>query len=150
MSEHTAHIEWKRTSNDFSYDAYSRDHTWAFEGGETVKASAATAYMGSENRVDPEEALVAALSSCHMLTFLAIAARKRLIVDSYTDHAVGIMEKNDAGKLAVTRAILRPDIRFSGDKIPTDEQIAKMHRLAHQECFIANSVTTEISIETPS
>jgi organic hydroperoxide reductase OsmC/OhrA len=149
MSEHTANIAWKRTSDDFSYDAYSRDHTWSFPSGDVVRASAAPAYLGAENRVDPEEAFVAALSSCHMLTFLAIAARKRMIVDDYSDHAVGFMEKNDGGKLAVTRVVLHPDVRFSGDRIPTDEQLAKMHHLAHQECFIANSVTTRITIEPP-
>jgi len=150
MSEHKAHIAWQRTSDDFTYDAYTRDHTWTFEGGEVVKASAAPSYLGSENRVDPEEALVAALSSCHMLTFLAIAAKKRLTVDCYIDQAVGFMGKNEAGKLVITRTILRPDIKFSGEKIPTPEQIDKMHHLAHQECFIANSVITEISIESPT
>jgi len=149
MNEHAAHIAWRRGSDDFSYDAYSRDHTWSFPSGDVVNASAAPAYLGTENRVDPQEAFVAALSSCHMLTFLAIAARKRLVVDRYSDHAVGFMEKNDNGKLAVTRVILRPDIRFSGERIPTDEQIAKMHHLAHQECFIANSVTTQITLESP-
>jgi len=146
MSEHKAKITWKRTSDDFRYDNYNRDHDWAFEGGVQVPASAAAAYLGSAERVDPEESFVASLSSCHMLTFLAIAAKKRMVVDSYVDEAVGFMKKNERGKLAVTHVELRPQIVFSGEKIPTSEQIEKMHHLSHEECFIANSVTTQIDV----
>jgi organic hydroperoxide reductase OsmC/OhrA len=146
MSEHKATITWKRTTDDFRYENYNRDHEWKFEGGVQVPASAAVAYLGSPHHVDPEEAFVASLSSCHMLTFLAIAARKRLTVDSYEDHAIGYMEKNEQGRLAVTRVELRPKIAFSGDKHPTPEQIDKMHHSSHKECFIANSVMTEVVV----
>ncbi len=146
MSEHRATVAWRRDSDDFSYEGYTRDHTWTFEGGTSVPASAAPAYLGSAARVDPEEAFVAALSSCHMLTFLAIAAKKRLVVDAYRDAAVGFMEKNEAGQLAVTRVVLRPEIAFSGEA-PDGDALARLHHLAHEQCFIANSVRTEVTVE---
>lgn len=147
MSEHRVTVKWKRELNDFSYAKYDRTHEWIFEGGAVVKASAAPVYLGKFELVDPEEAFAASLSSCHMLTFLAIASRKRFIVDSYEDHAVAIMTMNSNGKLAVTKTFLRPKITFSGAKIPDDAQILEMHHTSHEECFIANSVLTEIIIE---
>ncbi len=146
MSEHRATVAWRRDSDDFTYQGYTRDHTWTFEGGTSVAASAAPAYLGSAARVDPEEAFVAALSSCHMLTFLAIAAKKRLVVDAYRDAAVGFMEKNEAGQLAVTRVVLRPEIAFS-EEAPDGDALARLHHLAHEQCFIANSVRTEVTVE---
>lgn len=148
VSEHKATVSWQRETADFSYESYDRNHTWHFEGGCEVAASAAPDFLGSDDRVDPEEAFVAAISSCHMLTFLAIAARRRLVVDRYLDRAVGTMEKNEAGRLAVTRVVLRPEIEFAGAP-PGAEQIAKLHELSHRECFIANSVRTEIAVEPP-
>jgi organic hydroperoxide reductase OsmC/OhrA len=147
MSEHRVLLKWQRTSQDFAYESYNRDHTWAFDGGVTIHASAAPAYRGNPERVDPEEALVAAISSCHMLTFLAIASRKKLVVDAYDDDATGYMTKNAQGKLAITRCILRPLVRFGGSAVPSAEELAKMHELAHHECFIANSVLTEVTVE---
>ena len=147
MSEHKATITWKRATESFSYEAYNRDHLWIFDGGIQLAASASPAYQGNPLNVDPEEAFVAALSSCHMLTFLALASRKRFIVDSYNDDAVGFLEKNDQGKLAITRAILRPKISFSGPTVPTAEQLTDLHHRSHQECFIANSVKTDIAVE---
>jgi organic hydroperoxide reductase OsmC/OhrA len=144
MAEHKVSVHWKRTIDDFAYEAYTRDHTWVFEGGIEVPASAAPAFRGNPMRVDPEEAFVAALSSCHMLSLLAIASRKHFRLDSYDDDAVGHLEKNAAGKLVVTRVYLRPRIKFSGERIPTLEQIEKLHHQAHEECFIANSVKTEV------
>ncbi len=146
MSEHKAKITWQRTSQDFKYENYNREHEWTFEGGVKVPASSAPEYLGNAECVDPEEAFVASLSSCHMLTFLAIAAKKRLTVDSYTDQAIGYMNKNQNGKLAITKVELRPKITFSGEKIPTAEQIEKMHHSSHRECFIANSVKTEVVV----
>jgi organic hydroperoxide reductase OsmC/OhrA len=108
MSEYRAAIRWTRESSDFSYDSYDRNHGWKFGSGVEVAASAAPEFRGDPERVNPEEAFVAAIAGCHMLTFLAIAARKRLVVDSYTDKATGYMEKNAAGKLAITRVVLRP------------------------------------------
>jgi len=138
-------VAWERTTEDFSYEAYSRNHLWRFEGGVEVPASAAPAFLGEGERVDPEEAFVAALSSCHMLTFLAIAARKRLVVDGYRDAAVGFLEKNAAGKLAITRVVLRPEVSFR--EPPPETVVERMHHTAHAECFIASSVTTEVRVE---
>ncbi|HVE12357.1 MAG TPA: OsmC family protein [Elusimicrobiota bacterium] len=146
MSEHKASIRWRRETPGFGYEEYNREHSWSFDAGIQVGASAAPAYKGKPDRVDPEEAFVAAMSSCHMLTFLAIASRKRLVVESYEDDAVGQLEKNEAGKLAVTRCVLRPRVAFSGTQ-PSKEELAKLHEQAHQNCFIASSVRTAIAIE---
>lgn len=146
MSEHKAAIIWARNGADFSYKTYSRDHVWRFDNGVETPASAAPAYLGNPQRVDPESAFVAALSSCHMLTFLALASYKGFVVDNYDDNAVGFLEKNANGKLAVTRVELRPRILFSGDKQPTQADLDWLHEKAHKECFIANSVTTEVSV----
>src|SRR5690242_11244969 len=119
MSEHKATIEWRRETPDFAYETYNRDHDWAFDAGVTARDAANPAYLGNESCVDPEEAFVASLSSCHMLTFLALAAKKRYIVDDYHDEAVGILAKDATGNLSVTRVTLRPQVSFSGDKIPS-------------------------------
>ncbi len=147
MSEHKATIEWQRNGVDFGIRNYSRNHIWRFSGGVETPASAAPAYLGDPSRVDPEAALVAALSSCHMLTFLAVASMKGFVIDSYEDHAVGWLEKNAAGKVAVTRVELRPKIVFSGDKRPTQVDLDAMHEKAHDDCFVANSVTTAVSVK---
>jgi organic hydroperoxide reductase OsmC/OhrA len=146
MSEHKATIEWKRASEDFEANTYSRDHAWRFEGGHETPASAAPEYLGNKERVDPESAFVASLSSCHMLTFLFLCARKRFVVDRYTDAAVGFLEKNAEGKMAVTRVELRPEVEFSGEKRPSGEELAELHERAHRDCFIANSVTTRVEV----
>jgi len=147
MSEHRVSVRWERGGVDFSYETYPRDHVWSFAGGVVVPASGAPEFLGNPERVDPEAAFVAALSSCHMLTFLAIASRRRLVVDSYEDAAVGILEKNGAGRLAVTRVTLRPKIQFGGPEAPSKEELSKLQEQAHRECFIANSVLTAITIE---
>jgi organic hydroperoxide reductase OsmC/OhrA len=147
MSEHKVTVEWKRETPDFSYQSYNRDHDWSFDAGVTLRASAAPAYLGNANCVDPEEAFVASLSSCHMLTFLAIASRKRFVLDGYHDEAVGVLEKDAAGRLAINRVTLRPKVRFSGEKTPTPEEVTQMHEQAHHGCFIANSVKTEVIVE---
>ena len=146
MSEHTAKVQWRRTSEAFDYATYNRDHLWSFKGRHEVPASAAPEYRGNPDRVDPESAFVASLSSCHMLTFLAVCARKRFVVESYSDEAVGYLEKNESGKLAITRAELHPIIEFSGERRPAGEELKALHELAHAECFIANSVTTKITV----
>ncbi|MBI1239452.1 MAG: OsmC family peroxiredoxin [Alphaproteobacteria bacterium] len=147
MSEHRASIAWRRQTPGFGYDEYNRAHEVSYDAGITVPASASPEFRGEAERVDPEETFVAALSSCHMLTFLAIAARKRFVVDSYTDEAVGVMTKNDRGKLWVSKVTLRPRIVFGGDKQPTAEEVEHMHHSAHENCFIALSVKTDITIE---
>ena len=148
MSEHKVNVQWARGGEDFSTESYNRDHVVSFENGVEIKASAAPEFHGNPDCVDPEEALVGALSSCHMLTFLAIAAKKRLTVDLYEDDAVGYLEKNADGRLAVTRATLRPKVVWGGDRTPTPEEIGTMHEKAHHACFIANSIRTEVSIES--
>ena len=147
MSEHKITLTWKRGDTPFEYQKYPRDHAWKFEGGHEMQASAAPAYLGNAKLVNPEEAFVAALSSCHMLTFLAVACKKKFVLDEYVDEAVGFMEKNAEGKLAITRVILRQKTKFSGDKQPTTEELKKMNHAAHEQCFIASSVKTEVTIE---
>jgi organic hydroperoxide reductase OsmC/OhrA len=145
MSRHLATIRWQRQTAGFSYPEYNREHLWQFAGGTTMQASAAPAYLGSAEHVDPEEAFVASISSCHMLTFLAICARKRLVVDSYTDEAVGYLEKNNRGRLAITHVELSPVVCFS-DRQPEADELRQIHRLSHEQCFIANSIRTRVSI----
>ncbi|UNK48641.1 OsmC family protein [Lysobacter sp. S4-A87] len=148
MSEHRASIHWLRNEGRFDSEGYSRDHEWVFDGGQRIAGSAAPEYLGNVAGVDPEEALVAALSSCHMLTLLAIAAKKGWVVDHYQDEAVGTLEKNSDGRLAVTRVVLRPRIVFAEGKGPADaEALTKLHESAHRNCFIANSVKTEVTVE---
>jgi organic hydroperoxide reductase OsmC/OhrA len=148
MSEHHAGVRWARTSADFTYESYNRTHDMVFKSG-TVRlaASSAPAFRGDADRVDPEEAYVASLASCHMLTFLAICARKRLTVQSYNDEAVGILEKGGNGKLWVARVTLRPKVVFASDAAPGEPELVELHRLSHEECFIANSVKTVITVE---
>lgn len=152
MSQYSATVRWQRQENEnFITNKYSRGHEWIFDGGTTVPASASPHVVplpwSVEANVDPEEAFVASLSSCHMLFFLSIAAKKGYAIDSYTDNAVGIMAENDAGKMSMTKVTLRPQIEFSGEKQPDIDQIKKTHHQAHEACFIANSVTTEVVTE---
>jgi organic hydroperoxide reductase OsmC/OhrA len=148
MSEHKATVRWNRDGKDFTYKTYSRDHVWKVNGND-VPASATPQYLGNPGRVDPEAALVSALSSCHMLTFLAVAAGKGFVVDSYEDEAVGFLEKNASGKMAVTRVELRPKIAFSGAKQPTPADLDALHEKAHKECFIGNSILADVKIVNP-
>lgn len=152
MSTYSALIKWQRGCEEaFNDNQYSRGHTWEFDGGVTVPASSSPHViplpLSVEANVDPEEAFIAAISSCHMLTFLGIAAKQRYVVDSYIDHAVGIMEEDEQGYTSVTQVTLKPQIVFSGDKQPTRKQLEKLHHLSHQHCFIANSVKTNITTE---
>jgi len=143
MTEHHIVLNWEKGDGPFTYDAYSRNHTIGFKNSqETVILSASPAYRGDGSKADPEDLLVAALSSCHMLSFLAIAAKKKLTVHSYQDDAVGFLE-NDNGKLWITRVILRPKVAIDADA----ETLAHIHHLAHEACFIANSVKTQVSVE---
>ncbi|MBU8975953.1 MULTISPECIES: OsmC family protein [unclassified Lysobacter] len=146
MSEHLASIRWTRNGQPFDYEHYPRDHEVRFERGQRITGSAAPAYFGSAQGVDPEEMLVAALSSCHMLTALAIAAKKGWTVDAYEDDAVGTLGKNDEGRAAVTHVTLRPRIVFA-DQAPSAEELKKLHESAHRNCFIASSVKTVVAVE---
>ncbi len=145
MSKHRVSVRWQRTAEPFTYAAYSRTHRWRFEGGVELDASAAPAYRGDPALPDPEEVFVASLSSCHLLTFLAIAARAGLTVEAYDDEAEGTMVADADGRLAVTRVVLRPRVVFG--RAVAEEQVARMHAEAHAECFIANSVRTEVVVE---
>src|ERR1700733_10819141 len=148
MSVHRAAVRWRRTSADFTYDTYNRAHDVLFKDGAIVLAgSAAPAFNGDADRVDPEEAFVASLSSCHMLTFLAICARKRLVVDSYEDDADGHLEKGSNGRLWVARGTWRPRVRFRKGTSVDAATLADIHHKSHEECFIANSVKTEVAVE---
>jgi len=151
MAEHKAVIVWSRDGAAFLDHRYSRGHRWLFDGGTEVAASASPHVvplpLSVDAAVDPEEALVASLSSCHMLWFLSIAARRGFVVDGYRDEAAGIMGKDGSGKLWMTRVTLRPDVRFGGDRPPTAEDQTAMHHEAHGECFIARSVKTEVRCE---
>ena len=148
MSEHKATIVWARNGADFGYKTYPRDHAWRFDNGIEIPGSAAPAYLGNPDRVDPEGAFVAALASCHMLTFLALASNRGFVVDSYEDCAVGHLGKNANGKMAVVRVDLHPQITFSGAKLPAQTDLDWLHDKAHKECFIANSVNTEVTVAT--
>ena len=149
--EYRAAVSWKRGSDAFTDLKFSRAHQWSFDGGVTVPASASPHVVrlpfSRADAIDPEEALVASLSSCHMLTFLYVAQKAGFVVDSYDDQAVGFMTKNDRGKLFVSKVALRPHIVFSGAKQPSDAELADLHHHAHEECYIANSVLTEVVIE---
>jgi organic hydroperoxide reductase OsmC/OhrA len=152
MSLHTAEVHWDRRDAVFTDKRYSRAHRWSFDGGVVVPASSSPhavplPYSDPAN-VDPEEAYVAALSSCHMLTFLWLAARQGFVVDSYTDAAEGLMQVNEAGKEAVTRVTLRPRIVFSGRQ-PSEAELEALHHQAHDECYLANSVKTAIEVKAP-
>lgn len=152
MSEYFAKVNWLRASDENYIDnKYSRGHEWSFDGGATVAASSSPhvvplPYSVAAN-VDPEEAFVASLSSCHMLFFLSIAAKRKYVVDSYVDNAVGLMAEDDSGKISMTRVTLKPKVLFSGDRQPSRSQLEKMHHQSHEQCFIANSVKAEIVTE---
>ncbi|HEU4846365.1 MAG TPA: OsmC family protein [Burkholderiaceae bacterium] len=145
-----ATVEWQRQGQDFLGQRYSRAHQWRFDGGLALPASSSPLSvplpMSDPAAVDPEEALVAAASSCHMLFFLSIAAKRGHTVDSYRDRALGVLEKDAAGKMAMTRITLRPEIVFAGMAWPGQEELAQIHHEAHEKCYVANSLKTEIVV----
>jgi len=149
--QYSAEIIWQRGDAVFSDNRYSRRHLWRFDGGLEVPASSAPQSvpvpMSDPSAVDPEEAFIASLSSCHMLWFLAIAGKRKFRVDRYRDQASGILEKNPAGKLWVSVVTLHPEVQFSGELLPTPQQIEDMHHSAHAECYIANSVSSQVRVE---
>ena len=152
MSTYTATIRWSRTGDgDFAKGQYSRAHEWAFDGGHVMKASASPhvvpAPWSDPEGVDPEEAFVASLSSCHMLFFLDFARRAGFVVEHYVDEAEGVLEKRADGKMWMSRVTLRPHVSWGGDKQPDEAAIADLHHRAHEACFIANSVTTPVTVE---
>jgi organic hydroperoxide reductase OsmC/OhrA len=156
MSEHKATVHWEKSSanEDFLKGKFSREHTWTFDGGVTVPASASPSVVrapfSNPANVDPEEAFVASISSCHMLTFVYVAMRQGFVIERYEDEAVGVMTPNEAGVPWVSLVTLHPEIVYGGEKRPTPEEIAHLHHLAHEQCFIANSVKTQIVVHDPT
>lgn len=151
MHTYDATITWNRGEQNFVDNRYSRGHSWRFDGGAEVQASSSPHVvpvpMSVAANVDPEEALVASVSSCHMLFFLSIARKRGFVIDSYVDRAFGVMEENAEGKIAMTRITLRPEIVFGGGRCPSAEDIARIHHASHEQCFIANSIKTEVVVE---
>ena len=151
MSTHLATISWTRSGPDFVKGEYSREHTWTFDGGAIVPASPSPSVVAAPwsnpAHVDPEEAFVASVASCHMLTFLWIASKEGHVVDGYHDTASGVMTRNDRGRLWISAVTLRPVIEWGGTPPPTPEEIRHLHHLAHDECFIANSIATEVKVD---
>jgi len=151
MHRYVASIAWEREGAVFTDNKYGRGHEWTFDGGITVPASSSPSVVklpfSREDAVDPEEAFVAAASSCHMLSFLYVAAKRGFVVDRYIDEAFGVMERNEAGKLAITKITLRPEIEFSGEKRPSEADLASLHHEAHEECYIASSIRSEVVVE---
>lgn len=151
MARYTAEVLWLRNDGDFLGNHYSRRHLLLFDGGLQVPGSSSPHVvplpMSDASALDPEEAFVASLSSCHMLWFLSIAAKRKFCVDRYFDAATGVMERNADGKMAMTVVTLKPDVAFSGERLPTREELDKLHHEAHEACFIANSVKTEVRCE---
>lgn len=151
MSLYTAEVLWLRNEGDFAGNRYSRRHLLRFDGGLEVPGSSSPHVvplpMSDASALDPEEAFVASLSSCHMLWFLSIAAKRKFCVDRYFDAATGVMEKNAEGKVAMTVVTLHPDVMFSRERQPTREELDRLHHEAHEACFIANSVKTDVRCE---
>ena len=151
MHRYEARVTWKRNGAKFTDLRYSRGHEWSFDGGVRLTASSSPSSVpvpySVVEAVDPEEALVAAASSCHMLTFLYLAAKRAFVVESYEDDAFGVLEKNQQGKLAITRITLRPKIGFAADKAPSAPELEALHHSAHEECYIASSIKSEVVVE---
>jgi organic hydroperoxide reductase OsmC/OhrA len=152
MSEHKATVRWKNTGPDFLKGRYSREHTWTFDGGVIVPASASPSVVpmpwSNPAHVDPEEAFVASISSCHLLTFLYLAGKQGFQIDSYDDEAIGVITKNEKGMPWISRVTLNPRIAYSGATRPTPADEDRLHHLAHEQCFIANSVKTEVVVHS--
>ncbi|HYD28479.1 OsmC family protein [Brevundimonas sp.] len=151
MSEHVATIEWSRDGQVFSDNQYGRAHDWRFDGGAVVRGSSAPssvpAPMSDPAAVDPEEALVAAVSSCHMLFFLAYARKDGFIVDRYRDGASGLLGRDERGRMSITAVTLRPEAAFSGETRPDAAALADLHHRAHEACYIANSIRAAVTVE---
>lgn len=147
MEEHRIALRWARDGAPFERGNYRTAHEVVFQGGQVLRASSAPSYGGDPALADPEQVLVAALSSCHMLTFLAVAANRRLVVDSYEDDATALLGKDAEGRMAVTHMTLRPRVRFGGETAPDRAELERLHARSHQACFVANSVRSAVAIE---
>jgi organic hydroperoxide reductase OsmC/OhrA len=151
MSKHTATLSWTRAGPDFLKGQYSREHTWRFDGGLVVPASPSPSHVpapySNPASIDPEEAFVASISSCHMLTYVFLASRHGFQVDTYQDEAIGVTTKNEKGIPWVSSVRLHPRVTYSGERLPSAAEVEKLHHLAHEQCYIANSVKTQVTVE---
>ena len=147
MSDHRITLNWQRNGASFERGNYPKDHAVRYLGGQTLAVSSAAAYGGNAALADPEQMLLSALASCHMLTFLAVAANRGYVVDQYLDDAECELGKNAEGATAVVTATLRPAVRFSGDKQPSAEDYDKLHERAHKGCFVGQSLKTDVRVE---
>lgn len=151
MSKHVATVSWQREGAPFTEARYSRSHRWQFDGGAVVAASASPALVAAPwsdaAAVDPEEAFIASIASCHLLWFLYLASERGLVVDHYQDHAAGVLGNDAAGKLAITSVTLRPRVQFAGPNRPSAAEIEQLHQAAHERCFLARSVRFEVSCQ---
>jgi len=154
MSEYTAQLNWVCDDTDFLENRYSRRHAITFDGGHVMPGSSSPSVvalpMSDATAVDPEEAFVASLSSCHMLWFLSVSLKRRRVIEAYADSAVGIMEKSSEGRMMMTQVTLRPEVSWAEGHAPDETELHRLHHLAHAQCFIANSVITRIIVEPVS
>jgi len=149
MSVHQSAIRWQRNTHETETDTYSRNHQVLLNGGQQVDVSASVDFKGDPGCADPEQMLVSAVSSCHMLFFLAIAEFQGYEVDAYEDNPVGYLERGEKKSMEVTRIVLSPQVRFTGDTVPDESALARLHASAHKNCFIRNSITAEVTIDQP-
>ncbi len=146
MSDHFAEVQWRFAAHQEDATSYTRDHTVTLENGQVIANSAAPAFLGNASMANPETLLLAALASCHMLTFLAIANKRGFQISHYQDKAEGTLGKNAEGRMAITHCTLRPKIEFIGTRQPTSEELQKLHESSHHNCFIANSLSVKVDI----
>lgn len=147
MSEHKINLSWNKQSQSFGYEDYNRDHQWDFGEGLVINASSAPEFLGNPQYADPERAFAASISSCHMLFFIAICSKKKIVVEQYDDNATAFLEKNEQGIMAITRVVLKPRVIFAADIEIDKEAIKKIHHQSHKRCFLANSVRSKVIIE---
>lgn len=147
MSEHSVTIEWQRQSESFQFEDYNRDHVWSTASGQRLEVSAAPAYFGNPDCINPEQALAGSLSSCHMLTFLAVASKQGLIIDRYRDRAIAHLGRNEQGRMAVIRIELHPEVGFAPGQAIDISGYRDLHERAHKACFVANALRSAVQIE---
>ena len=146
MSEHKVTFSWERKGSDFSYKTFSRDHEWDFGHENKINATAAPEFLGNPELIDPEQAFVASITSCHALTFLALCALQKIEIKSYSDNAIGHLEKAEDGKPWLSKIDLHPEIQLASPDTVSKEKIEELHQKAHQECFLARSIKTAVQI----
>ncbi|MCG9873969.1 MAG: OsmC family protein [Leptospiraceae bacterium] len=147
MSEHKIQLNWNKNNSIFEYDKYDRTHNIQFNGGQAITSSATKEFLGNDSHANPEELMAASLASCHMLTFLAIAAKKKLQVENYEDNPTAVLDKGASGRLEITKIILRPKVQFETGTSMDIETLNKLHESAHRNCFIGNSISSDVTIE---